>query len=284
MRKLKEITRFSIVILMAVILVTGLYLLMEASAAYAYYAMHYTDPVDDAGNRAEVVRNRNEYIRSLLNDNYQVKLYGFCDTSYDIYPNYAISDKEKAGIKAQYKKLNNKTKKIVSDISTDMEKLEAIHRWVTRNIYYDMDFYSGKEKTVYLYAGDAFINKRTTCWGYAAIESYMLQKCGIPAVVAYGKTVDYFNQLWEEVSDFDKAAHSWVMAKIDGIWYNCDPTGDSGNRYENGEFVQNIREWHWFCFPDDVADSNYAIRAINRNELDIRNKTGFFKENGKLYF
>ena len=70
MRKLKEITRFSIVILMAVILVTGLYTPMEASAAYAYYAMHYTDPVDDAGNRAEVVRNRNEYIRSLLNDNY----------------------------------------------------------------------------------------------------------------------------------------------------------------------------------------------------------------------
>ena len=38
-----------------------------------------------------------------------------------------------------------------------------------------MDFYSGKEKTVYLDVGDAFTNKRTTCWGYAAIESYMLQ-------------------------------------------------------------------------------------------------------------
>ena len=75
-------------------------------------------------------------------------------------------------------------------------------------------------------------------------------------MVAYGKTVDYYNQPWEEVSDFDKAAHSWVMAKIDGVWYNCDPTGDSGNRYENGEFVQNIREWHWFCF---LATSPIAI-------------------------
>ena len=163
-------------------------------------------------------------------------------------------------------------------------KLKAIHKWVTTNIYYDMDFYAGKTKTVYLDAGDAFVNKRTTCWGYAAIESYMLQRCGIPAVVAYGKTTDYYNQPWEEVSDFDKGAHSWVMTKIDGIWYNCDPTGDSGNRFIDGKFVQNIREWHWFCFSDEIADNNYAIRAINRNELDKRNKTGFFKKNGKLYF
>ena len=48
------------------------------------------------------------------------------------------------------------------------------------------------------------------CAAYAKLYAILLNEAGIPAITVDSDTID----------------HEWVMAKIDGEWYHCDPTWD----------------------------------------------------------
>ena len=101
---------------------------------------------------------------------------------------------------------------ITKGCKTDKEKTDAIDRWLSRNIYYDVNTSA--------YAYDAFYNRTGNCLSYANLMQFLLRSLGIPAVVGDGwrgdmktSTVDLFNY----------EGHAWCFVYLEGEWVLYDP-------------------------------------------------------------
>lgn len=66
-----------------------------------------------------------------------------------------------------------------------------------------------------LVANDAGVPHAAVCDGYSLALEYLLQQCGIPAMLLGGKAGN---------RPFDLGGHAWCMARLDGTWYEIDIT------------------------------------------------------------
>ena len=154
---------------------------------------------------------------------------------------------------------------ITEDISSDYEKARVIHDWVSDNIWYDYDLFSGIS-SVEMFTGEetwystvTLRNKRGICGGYANLTAALLRAAGIPAKV---------------VSGYSGEAHGWNEAYVDGRWINIDTTWDSVNQYTNGEYSpQQKCVDTYFDMPDfEFAKTHivfYYADYILENQLAI---------------
>ena len=108
---------------------------------------------------------------------------------------------------------------LTSPEMTDLQKLQAIHKWVTGNISYDYQLYlSGENRLVT--ASHTIRDKQGTCRDYAFVVAALARAMGLPARVVYGqagKQEGWASQL-----------HAWNEVYVDGCWVNLDTTWDAG--------------------------------------------------------
>lgn len=157
----------------------------------------------------------------------------------------------------EIEKIYQNTDKILEGIlpgMTEAQKVRFIHDEFIKLVRYSM---------LLGYEGDlrgAFINFRIVCEGYARGLLFLLQRAGILGVYIAGDT--------------PQGMHAWNKVRIDGQWYNIDPTWNDPVFGADAEvlynyFLKNDAEFHTDHTPKtgtygytilpDSADKSYAL-------------------------
>ena len=109
---------------------------------------------------------------------------------------------------------------IMTNYTSEWEKLLAIYSWVTYNIRYDSD-------SIYVFnlvnnpvarITTVLSRRKGVCENFAAIFNEIAVKCNIRSYEIIGYTI----QSWT----VDKVAHTWCVVYLDNQWLFCDPTWD----------------------------------------------------------
>lgn len=126
----------------------------------------------------------------------------------------------------------DKCRQIIENIpqehTTQLSKMEYLYDYVCRHVEYVE--YENMNDESYFY--DAVCKGQTLCDGYSNMLSLLFNLIGVECCEAMG----YDNE--------DEAGHTWVVAKLDGEYYNFDPT------YEDTK-KEPYEPWGYFGFSDD---------------------------------
>lgn len=134
--------------------------------------------------------------------------------------NYYTQDKDEC--EDMVNELRNEADKVIGKLKSswsDYEKVLYLHDWLVKNSAPDEHAYSEmKEKwgksmwpnTAY----GAIVDGQSTCLGYSKGLFYLLSRAGFDVSLAEG---------W---GSEEGILHIWVKVKVDGKWYNVDPTWD----------------------------------------------------------
>lgn len=131
-------------------------------------------------------------------------------------------------------------KEITRGITDDYEKLQAIHDWVAKEIYYDNDFLKGKTKRTNINSIAVLNNKYAVCSGYANLTNDLLAAAGIPSRQVIGYALGVTSEGGWDDMDLRRMEpnHVWNEVYLNGRWIIVDATWDSSNDYEGGEFIK----------------------------------------------
>ena len=160
--------------------------------------------------------------------------------------------------------MSKKAMSKVKDGASEKDKFKAIYAAVIKKAVYDRDAEKadGTEKQrISQNLQGYFVKGKCVCAGTADALVQMCKMNGIEAQYVQGKA---------RTSKRDKACdHAWVRVKIDGKWYNCDPTWDA---YSNGKvlpyFMKSDADFKsheaWPYKPTYIRDA--AGRQVNDKE------------------
>ena len=135
------------------------------------------------------------------------------------------------------------------------------------NLYYDYDYDERKLKDVfdvYYKAPDVIEHRITICAGYVNLLQALIQAQDIPCIqvrdqAPSGASFTEENYYGEDFS------HVHVEAFVNGRWIVMDPTWDSINKYENGEFQYETP--HIRFFDATPAYFAYTHKLLKRPYL-----------------
>ena len=120
---------------------------------------------------------------------------------------------------------------ITSGCKTAKEKADAIGRWISGNITYDV--------MTSAYASDTFYRREGNCLSYANLMMFLLRSLGIPAVVGDGWRGD-MKAMGAEL--FNMEGHAWIFVRLDGEWVLYDPLWLDGGTTDR----DYMAEWIYF--------------------------------------
>ena len=101
---------------------------------------------------------------------------------------------------------------ITAGCKTDKAKADAIGKWISGNITYDVNTSA--------YASDTFYRREGNCLSYANLMMFLLRSLDIPAVVGDGWRGD-MKAMGAEL--FNMEGHAWIFVRLDGEWVLYDP-------------------------------------------------------------
>ena len=147
-------------------------------------------------------------------------------------------------ISATLKALSNG---IVGSETDDYRKLYLLHRWVVENIYYDYDNRELRDLDIkndlVCLPDDVYRTRRAVCLGYAYLLAALIQAQDIPAILLsiYTPSTAFIGNTDDGILLGPEENHAQVMAYLtsESRWVIMDPTWDSGNKFENGQFTKN---------------------------------------------
>lgn len=202
---------------------------------------------------------------------------------------------------------------IVKGISDDYSKVKAIHDWVCANIYYDLDglgyatiaVESDKEAaeianmSVYKLL---MTYRRGKCSYYSSIFSTLVRAQGIPCMTVSGYAenkevpsqssggylVNYNEQKiyvrgdkWTE-SNYNRGAnHDWNEAYVNGRWIIVDTTWDSGNQYQNGNYISASVRQSYFDISEELFSKDHRITEYGKGESRVPASQQVFQDVAK---
>ena len=143
--------------------------------------------------------------------------------------------------------LTSCAKKIVSGLTTDYQKIEAVCKYVATNVYYDYDCYYGRTDYTYFTPYDVLKNGYAVCAGYARLSEELLNIVGISCVRVVGENHVY------------NAAYDSISQK----WIYFDATWCSGNVYENSKKIKG--DYNSFFFDISLKD----LYAVGNHEITM---------------
>lgn len=149
---------------------------------------------------------------------YVKRIVGFNKGQYDqgilrVDVEYYVDSKSEADkMVSELRTKANSVIKSIKSSSSDYNKIQALHDWLVRNVTPDADNYQDRDDLWVASAYGAIVDGRATCLGYAKAMFYLLSKAGYDATFVVGKG--------------HAAKHIWVKVRMDGKWYNIDPTWD----------------------------------------------------------
>ncbi len=147
--------------------------------------------------------------------------------------------------KKLYKNLNKIINSIISDDMSELEKEQAVYKWLCTNCEYDYRHYdipSAAPRESYEPYG-AIIEGKAVCLGYATAFQLFMDVLDIECITVVGAAFS------------SREDHAWNMVKIDGEWFCVDSTWDEG-AYGFGYFNKSSEyfaltdhQWDYEAYP-----------------------------------
>lgn len=143
------------------------------------------------------------------------------------------------------------TKQIITLEMTDLEKIIAIHNWVTHNISYDYNQYLSNTSQL-IPANQTLINRKGVCVNYALLTAALSRASGLEAKIIYGQALRNGN--WE--------SHAWNEVKINNQWVIIDATWNAGF-IQNNTFIFAPSTKYFNPNIDFFSLTHYALTTMN---------------------
>ena len=134
--------------------------------------------------------------------------------------------------------------------TSDYEKVRTVYDWLCRNVTYDKVHRKNPYYHLCSTAYAALVQHTAACQGYCAALYRLLREAGIDCRIVTGSAVS-------EDGESEKL-HAWVIAKLDGAWYNLDPTWDAG-REEYRYFLAGESD-----FADHIPGDRFRTEDFRR--------------------
>ncbi len=141
---------------------------------------------------------------------------------------------------------------IIEDGMTELEKEEAVYRWLTENVEYDYRHYEVPPcapRESYEPMG-AIASRKAVCLGFATAFQLFMDILDIECITVVGAAFE------------SREDHAWNMVKIDGEWYCVDATWDAG-AYGFGYFnvssdymAMTSHQWDYEAYPIAFAEGD----------------------------
>lgn len=134
------------------------------------------------------------------------------------------------------------------ELTRQEDKMLYLYHYVCDHVeYVDYDSLPGQD---YLY--DATCKGQTVCDGYSNMLSLLFHLAGIESCESMGSDVAHEDDTPQENLSRDDSGHTWVVAKLDGTFYNFDPTHeDTLGDFDDGQTI-------FFGFSDELLSVKYT--------------------------
>lgn len=140
-------------------------------------------------------------------------------------------------------------------LDNDRERLRALYKWVTDNIYYDLDNAGSLGAHETPSAQTVLDNHRNVCQGYATLFQGLCAAQDIPCTAVDGVSFG--------------VGHAWNAVQVDGKWLWADATWDCNNRYENDEWRSGRSESSYFlCSTETISANHTSYRSASQDNYD----------------
>lgn len=147
---------------------------------------------------------------------------------------------------------------ICKGIDSDYEKLRAISRWVSDNIYYDHPAFSNGAPQSCLSLEYMLNNRSSVCGGYSNMTSALCAAQGIRCLNISGMAVNNGKcYLQDAIGGF----HEWNIAEIDGRQIIVDSGWNSGNDFNyDGTFSSDPPCYKYFDISEEVFSLDHKAQ------------------------
>lgn len=127
--------------------------------------------------------------------------------------------------RATQRSLKLLTAHLISDCTSDHQKVDSIHHWITNNIDYDYKLVQNSNPFGYQPPEKTLRTKKAICNSYVELMQEMLLEAGINSEIVEGYVHRNEPGFYEVLF---QPTHVWIAIELDGTWYLADPTWDSG--------------------------------------------------------
>ena len=159
---------------------------------------------------------------------------------------------------------------LTSSYTNDRQKVEAIFRWITDNISYNVRSLT-KSKTPVIYeepddtslvlkplterVAETVLRRRTAvCDGYSRLFKSLCDHAGIGSEIITG----YARVNWDRGKIKFRSNHKWNAVLIDNTWYLADATWASGFiTYRGDEFIHDYDGRYFLATPEQFVRDHY---------------------------
>jgi hypothetical protein len=150
----------------------------------------------------------------------------------------SVDDRMRALHQREVRSIDQLSRYINSNFTSDGDKLRAIYFWLGTSIDYDMASLNRpqKQQSRNEVISTTFSRRKGVCEGYAGLMDTLCKLSGIPVHTVHGFTKQQLR--------IDPLPHAWIAAKAGNDWFLFDPTFASGSLI-NGKFVREFDE-RWF--------------------------------------
>ena len=172
-------------------------------------------------------------------------------------------DKQRAAeVLAEVKALSNK---ICQGLTSEYDKLRAISRWVSGNIYYDHPAFNAGIPSKCLTLEYILENRSGVCGSYANITSALCQAQGILCYNVKGEGLSS-NACYAEQSG--SAAHEWNYAFVGGRGIWIDSGWNSHNDlYAYGTTTEGEISCKYFDIGNEILALDHKVHSLSNRDF-----------------
>jgi len=140
---------------------------------------------------------------------------------------------------------------IPGECKTLLKKMEYLYDYVCDHVEYVK--YESMADESYFY--DAVINGKTVCDGYSNMLNLLFNLIGVECCEAMGSDIEDISQATPEEIE-NSNGHTWVVAKVDGEFYNFDVTFD-----DSGDGTKKTKKYF------GISDQIVGVKYIDYEEI-----------------
>lgn len=165
-----------------------------------------------------------------------------------------------------------KSDEICRGLSTDTEKVTAIHAWIVENIYYDQPVSMGISIRVNdgvdtQSPENVLNNKRAVCDGYSHLFRALCWAQKIPCVYVRGSVTT------------DAREHAWNAVLLDGEWRWVDSTWDTFSKYYGeGRWERGDQRLDYFLCSTEFLSTDHGAKKVDVDRSNEQVKINKFIE------
>lgn len=163
------------------------------------------------------------------------------------------------------------------DGKSDVEKISAIHKWMSDNVGYN-------ENVSYQHSAySALMEGGCTCEGKARLFLYFSNSLGIPAYMASGSLLSsdkvaelvdggYYD---EETGTFDSSQlvsnHAWNLVKVNGMYYHVDAGGALLFGLQGDRTSTTYKDKKYPTYTSGYTKEDIPSYLISKNDYNLSN-------------